>query len=187
MLQKGPLKRYYGAKKREKYKFTGSFPDISLSQHLGRVLASSQSRAEWIFGQMLWDVLPLCLPRPLHQSRVHGGARSQKTAPHQLTLVFGTQFTIPAAGSCHCPFAFTFVFSPGEPRALSSPHSLHDSPSPSSPSLPASCLALHYRSHSIKAERASKRSQGPQAPVSSPFCSIFPWESQRNPTTSYLR
>ena len=128
----------------------------------------------------IWaDALPLCLPHPLHQSRVHGGARSRQTAPRQLALVFGTRFTIPDAAFLSLPFCSYLFFSAQE----SSRHFPH----------PVPCMILHHLHHrhylllaqlciadpAPQKLRASNHSQGPQAPVSSPFCSIFPWESPK--------
>lgn len=112
LLRKGPLKCYYGAKKREKYKFPGSFADISLSQHLGRVLASihhSQSRAEWIFGQMRCPCafLILCTRAGFMGEHVAG-----KLLLVSSPLSLGHGLPSQTLHSCHCPFAVTFFFQP---------------------------------------------------------------------------
>lgn len=125
-------KSHFGTKtKREKYMFSGSFADIGLVQHCGRVLVSinwHQSRFGWILGQMLWDVMPLWFlilcPRA-------GFLGSQQSAPPQLTHPYRTACHPHHSATALCSYPHP---SPGQPWTFSPPHSLHGSSSSSPPS-----------------------------------------------------
>lgn len=120
-----------------------------MSQHPGRVLASSPRGADRVFGQ----VLPVCLPHPLRQVGFTGERVASKpllvSSPCSSSRRLPSQPLVPVTVPLWSPF-FAAQESPGHvPRPIPHMilHHLHHSPS-----LPASHSALHCRSRSPKAE-----------------------------------
>lgn len=134
---RSPIKCDFGTKtKREKYMFPGSFADISLVQHRGRKLASihwHQSKFGWILRQMLRDVLPLWFLLLCPRAGFPGEPAICACSAHP-----SLQGSFPSPPVLPLPLCSYLYPNPGEPWTLSPPHSLHDSPSSSSPSPPAS-------------------------------------------------
>lgn len=120
-----------------------------MSQHPGRVLASSQRGVE----RVLQGVLPLCLPHPLRQVGFTGEHVASRplliSSPCSWRHSLPSQPLVPVTVPLQSPF-FAAQESPGHvPRPIPHMilHHLHHSPS-----LPASPSALHCRSRSPKAE-----------------------------------